>query len=86
MVSGNIYAVDVLTDPRNPKIYKEVSGKDVLKATGGCYPHTSHCLPSGDVMISFMGKEKGDAAGGFLILDGSTFEIKGRWENPSEGE
>lgn len=57
MVSGNIYVVDVLTDPKNPTLKKEIPGEEVLKATGGSFPHTTHCLPSGDVMISFMGKE-----------------------------
>lgn len=83
LFSGNIYIVDVLTDPKNPRLHKTVKGEDVFKATGGANPHTSHCLPSGEVLISFIGREEGKGGGGFLLLDGVTFEIKGRWENES---
>ncbi|KRX10012.1 hypothetical protein PPERSA_08415 [Pseudocohnilembus persalinus] len=78
--SGNIYVVDVLTDPKNPKLHKEISGELIKEQIGGSYPHTTHCLPSGDVMISLMGGKNKEGKGGFLILDGKTFEIKGRWE------
>ncbi|KRX10011.1 hypothetical protein PPERSA_08414 [Pseudocohnilembus persalinus] len=84
MVSGNIYVVDVLTDPKNPKLHKEISGELIKEKVSGSYPHTSHCLPNGDVMISLMGGKNKDGRGGFLILDGETFDIKGRWEKAGD--
>lgn len=69
-------------------------------------PHTSHCLGSGQIMISCMGDPSGagkgeqatnlrrslcwtgwvtaGVAGGFLLLDGETFEVIGNWEHPGE--
>uniref|UniRef100_A0A8C9QH63 Methanethiol oxidase n=1 Tax=Spermophilus dauricus TaxID=99837 RepID=A0A8C9QH63_SPEDA len=46
------------------------------------YLHTSHCLASGEVMISSLGDPKGNGKGGFVLLDGETFEVKGTWERP----
>ena len=58
---------------------------------GITYPHTSHCLSNGDIIISYMGffylfiylfivkfflgDKNGDALGSFLTLD-SDFNIK----------
>jgi selenium-binding protein 1 len=39
-------------------------------------PHTSHCLDTGEVMISTMGDKEGNAKGAFIILDALTFNIK----------
>jgi selenium-binding protein 1 len=35
-------------------------------------------------MASMMGNREGGAEGGFVLLDGETFEIKGRWEGPGQ--
>ena len=40
-----------------------VEGAEVRMKTGLSAPHTSHCLASGDMMISCMGDEKGDGKG-----------------------
>jgi selenium-binding protein 1 len=40
---------------------------------------SSHCLASGDVLVSHMGDKDGKAQGGFVLID-SEFNIKGRWE------
>ncbi len=37
--------------------------------TGLAYLHTSHCLGSGDIMISAMGDKEGNPRGGFVLLD-----------------
>jgi len=42
-------------------------------------PHTVHCLPDGQIMLSMLGDREGNGPGGFLLLD-SKFEIAGRWE------
>lgn len=76
--SGRIYAVDTLKDPRAPALYKVVEPADIIQKTGLAYPHTAHCLASGDILVSCLGDKKGKAEGnGFLLLD-SEFNVKGR--------
>jgi hypothetical protein len=41
-----------------------VEGQDIAKVAGVGYPHTSHCLGSGDVMISTMGAPDGKVTTG----------------------
>lgn len=77
--SSRIYIFDVETDPRAPQIHKIVEQEEVSK-TGLGYLHTAHCLGSGEIMISAMGTPEGKEQGGFLLLDGKTFNVKGRWE------
>lgn len=83
LISSRIYIFDVETDPRAPRIHKIIPPEEVAEKTGLGYPHTTHCLANGEVMISSIGKPNGDAEGGFVILDGKTFDVKGRWENGS---
>jgi selenium-binding protein 1 len=47
------------------------------KKTGLAYLHSSHCLASGEVLVSAMGDPDGNAKGGFVLLDGETFEVGG---------
>lgn len=84
IVSTRVYVVDTGTNPRAPSIHKVVDPKDIIAKTKLSIPHTSHCLGSGEIMISAMGDEKEDAKGGFIILDGSTFEVKGNWEKEGQ--
>ncbi|KAK3008283.1 hypothetical protein RJ639_015351 [Escallonia herrerae] len=82
LVSSRIYAVDTQKDPRSPSLHKVVDPEDIVRKTGLAYPHTAHCLASGDVMVSCLGDKDGKAEGnGFLLLD-SEFNVKGRWEKP----
>lgn len=83
--SSRVYIVDTGSDKYAPRLYKVIEPEEV-KAKGLSTPHTTHCLASGDVMISCIGDETGENSGGFLILDGETFEIKENWERgkPSE--
>lgn len=48
--------------------------------------HTSHCLADGNIMISTLGDNDGNARGNFILLDGKTFEPKKTWikENTME--
>lgn len=71
--------IDTKTNPKAPSIQKVVEPEDILTKTGLAYPHTSHCLASGDVMVSCLGDKDGNATGnGFLLLD-SEFNVKGRY-------
>jgi len=51
-----VYIFD-MSSPKEPKLFKVVESDDMYanKVSAG---HTSHCLPSGEVMISCMGDEK----------------------------
>ncbi|CAH9071624.1 unnamed protein product [Cuscuta europaea] len=82
LISGRIYAIDTLKDPKAPSVHKVVEPDEIIKKTGLAYPHTAHCLASGDIMLSCLGDKDGNAEGnGFLLLD-SNFNVKGRWEKP----
>ncbi|KAK6266091.1 hypothetical protein QUC31_016928 [Theobroma cacao] len=82
LVSGHIYVIDTQTNPKAPSLHKVVDPEDIVQKTGLAYPHTSHCLASGDIMVSCLGDKDGNAKGnGFLLLD-SEFNVKGRWEKP----
>lgn len=82
--SGNIHIVDVTSDPLNPKIIHFVKGSVIRGKYDVSYPHTVHCIPSGDVMIHTLGNAEGDAKGNFYLLDGKTFEPKGLWNSGKE--
>ncbi|ESO98803.1 hypothetical protein LOTGIDRAFT_203681 [Lottia gigantea] len=78
--SDRIYVVDTGTDPKAPKIHKIVEPNEIHSKTGLGAPHTSHCLGSGQIMISCMGDPDGNNKGGFLLLDGDDFSVIGNWE------
>lgn len=76
--SGRIYAIDTQKNPRAPTFHKSVEPDEISSKTGLAYPHTAHCLASGDIMVSCLGDKDGKAEGnGFLLLD-SDFNVKGR--------
>jgi methanethiol oxidase len=79
--SSRIHVVNVAEDPRRPRIEKVIEPEEVLRATGYTRPHTVHCMPGDNVVISMLGDAHGNGAGGFAVLDARTFELQGRWEN-----
>ena len=81
--SSRIHVIDA-KDPLNLKMHKVIEPEEVAKAADLSAPHTVHCLPSGEIMISMLGNAKGDAPGGFLLLD-EKYDIKGRWEKDTKG-
>ena len=76
--SGRIHVIDA-KDPLNLKMHKVIEPEEVAKATDLSAPHTVHCLADETVMISMLGNAKGDAPGGFLLLN-KDYSVKGRWE------
>lgn len=80
--SGRIHVIDA-KDPLALKMHKVIEPEEVKKA-GLSAPHTVHCLPSGEVMLSMLGDAAGNAPGGFLLLD-EQFNVKGRWEKDAKG-
>ena len=79
--SSRVYVVNVADDPLRPQIEKVIEPDEIIRATGYTRPHTTHCMPGENVVISMLGDADGNAAGGFAVIDAKTFEIKGRWEN-----
>ncbi|XP_053822756.1 methanethiol oxidase-like isoform X2 [Vidua chalybeata] len=80
LISSRIYIVDVATDPRAPRLHKVVPAEALALTAGAAFPHTSHCLGSGEILISCLGDPEGNGKGTFVLLDGETFEVKGNWE------
>ena len=82
--SSRIHIVNVADDPRRPRIEKVIEPEELVAKTGYTRPHTVHCMPGDNVVISMLGDADGNGAGGFAVLDAKTFEVKGRWENGGE--
>uniref|UniRef100_A0A6M2DNM7 Putative selenium-binding protein 1 n=1 Tax=Xenopsylla cheopis TaxID=163159 RepID=A0A6M2DNM7_XENCH len=76
--SNNIYIIDTGKNPRKPEIFKVVDGKKMLENDVST-PHTTHCLASGQVMISTLGDRNDNNKGDFFLLDGKTFDVIGTW-------
>lgn len=66
-IDGDIFIFDT-KDPRNVKLHKVVSGKEIREKFNLTYPHSGHCLPEG-IVISYMGDKDGENKGGFLLMD-----------------
>jgi selenium-binding protein 1 len=81
--SSRIHIVDVAS-PREPKLHKVIQPEEIARKTNLSAPHTVHCLADGQIMISMLGDARGQAPGGFLLLD-QQFNIAGRWERQAEG-
>ena len=60
------------------------AAEELAERTGYTRPHTVHCMPGDNVVVSMLGDRDGAGAGGFAVLDARTFEVKGRWENGGE--
>ena len=82
--SSRIHILNVADDARRPWIEKVIEPDELVRATGLTRPHTVHCMPGDNVVVSMLGDREGGGAGGFAVLDASTFEVKGRWENGGE--
>ncbi|KAK9830616.1 hypothetical protein WJX81_005797 [Elliptochloris bilobata] len=78
--SGRVYGVDTATDPRAPRLAHVVESAAIQAKTGLAYLHSSHCLGSGEIMVSAMGDAEGKARGGFVLLD-QDFKVKGKWSD-----
>ncbi|XP_064588542.1 methanethiol oxidase-like [Zonotrichia leucophrys gambelii] len=84
LISSRIYVVDVGSQCRAPRICKMIEPVDVFWKCNKGYLSVTHPLPNGDVLVANMGDAAGHGKGGFVVLDGETFELKGNWENECE--
>ena len=82
--SSRVHIVNVADDPRRPTIEKVIEPEEIVEKTGLTRPHTVHCMPGDNVVMSMLGDADGNATCGFAVLDAKTFEVKGRWENGGE--
>ena len=82
VLSGNVYFIDVKTNPRAPHIHKTIYAEELAEKCGVGLPHTAHCAPT-EIIMSFMGgpKTEGFPSGGngYVSIDPKTLEINGRW-------
>jgi selenium-binding protein 1 len=83
--SSRIHIVDVAGDPRRPRIDKVIEADELVRKTGLTRPHTVHCMPGDNVVVSMLGDAEGNGACGFAVLDARTFEVKGRWDAGGNG-
>jgi methanethiol oxidase len=79
--SSRVHIVNVADDPRRPQLEKVIEADEIVRETGLTRPHTVHCMPGDNVVISMLGDADGNGAGGFAVLDAKSFDVKGRWEN-----
>jgi selenium-binding protein 1 len=79
--SSRIHVVNVADDPRRPRIERVIEARELVEKTGCTRPHTVHCMPGDNIVVSMLGDADGGGACGFAVLDARTFEVKGRWEN-----
>jgi methanethiol oxidase len=79
--SSRIHVLNVADDPRRPVIERVIEREELVAKTGYTRPHTVHCMPGDNIVVSMLGDAEGNGAGGFAVLDAKTFEVKGRWEN-----
>jgi methanethiol oxidase len=78
--SDRIYVIDTLTDEKAPQIFKVIEPEEVHTKGGISMPHSSHCLASGDVMISTIGDKDNNPQGSFILLDTKDWKLKDNWE------
>lgn len=76
--SCNVFCIDVGTDPRKPKIHKVIDGSE-MRSFNCSFPHTTHCLATGEIMISTMGDKDENGQGDFVLIDSKTLKVTGTW-------
>jgi selenium-binding protein 1 len=82
--SSRIHVVDA-ADRERPELETVIEPEEVFDHDLSA-PHTTHCIPDGQILISMLGDADGELPGGFLQLDESDFSIEGRWDPPGEIE
>ncbi|NXA57493.1 SBP1 oxidase, partial [Nothocercus julius] len=81
LISTRIYVVDVGTQCHAPRLCKIIEPVDVFWKCNKGHLTRTHALPNGDILIANMGDAAGRGNGGFIVLDGETFDLKGNWEH-----
>ncbi|XP_016853823.2 methanethiol oxidase [Anolis carolinensis] len=82
--SGRVYVVDTGSDLCAPSLCKIIEPRETIRKTNLFFLNSSHCLSSGEIMVSAIGDAFGNGKGGLLLLDPETWEVKGTWECPED--
>ncbi|XP_034936758.1 methanethiol oxidase isoform X2 [Chelonus insularis] len=77
LMSDRVYFIDV-SNEKSP-IIKKILEPEKMHKFGLATPHTAHCSPKGEIIISTMGTPDGDGLGDFLTIDSKSLEIKDSW-------
>ena len=77
MRSSRIHVLNVADDPRRPRIEKVIEPRELIEKTGYTRPHTVHCMPGDNIVISMLGDADGNGSGGFAVLDARTLRGQG---------
>jgi selenium-binding protein 1 len=77
--SSRIHILDTKADAAQPRLIKTIEPEEVARKTGYSRPHTTHCGPDG-IYMNALGAADGGGPGGIFVVDPSTFEIRGPWE------
>ncbi|WP_158056667.1 selenium-binding protein SBP56-related protein [Halorussus halophilus] len=81
--SSRLHVVDT-KNRENPEMVKTIEPEEVHDHDLSA-PHTVHCIPDGEILVSMLGDADGDLPGGFLELN-DDFEVVGRWDAPGDIE
>ncbi|KAK2525085.1 hypothetical protein Q9233_009132 [Columba guinea] len=84
LISSRIYVVDLACQCRAPRVCKIIPPECVFWTCDKGYLNVPRQLPCGDVLIANVGDPAGNSKGGFVVLDGQNFELKGNWEKDCE--
>ncbi|RNA01426.1 selenium-binding [Brachionus plicatilis] len=77
LMSSRIYIIDTINE-KSPTIHKVIEPEEIKEKWNLSCPHTVHCLPDTNIMISFLGDKNGNPPGGFLVLN-SNFDPMKKW-------
>ena len=81
--SSRFHVIDT-QDRRNPEMTRVIDPEEAYEHDLSA-PHTVHCIPDGEILVSMLGDADGELPGGFLELN-DQFEVVGRWDTPGEIE
>jgi selenium-binding protein 1 len=77
--SSNIHVLDTQPEPRQPKVIRTVTARELAERAGYSRPHTVHCGPDG-IYVTALGNAEGQGPGGVFVMDHESFDVLGRWE------
>ncbi|CAH0761085.1 unnamed protein product [Diatraea saccharalis] len=72
------YLATVDVDPKSPTYCQVISGEE-MRSFDCTFPHTTHCLATGEIMISTMGDKNENGKGDFVLIDSKTLKVTGTW-------
>ncbi|KOB73990.1 putative selenium-binding protein, partial [Operophtera brumata] len=62
--------------PAHPACAAVIDGSE-MRSFNCSFPHTTHCLATGEIMISTMGDKEENGKGDFVLIDAKTLKVTG---------